>query len=168
MRGVRNNGSDNQARVASRISTRQRMAGRALVVGCAMLGLAGCAANGGAGHAERVDVPLKVAVSLTHTAKEHCPQANCRLTFRAVITDEGADPAYAMNCVVRALDPNGGVLLQDSHSFPLSPAGAYVAPGQPYSAKGWLQERISPKDRLRIASLDGSCLAYMWHGNPPI
>ncbi len=133
-----------------------------------MLGLAGCAANGGAGHAERVDVPLKVAVSLTHTAKEHCLQANCRLTFHAVITGEGADPAYAMDCVVRALDPNGDVVLPDSHSFPLSPEGAYVAPAQPYAAKGWLPARLSRKDRSRIASLDGSCLAYDWHGNPPI
>jgi hypothetical protein len=59
---------------------RRKLSSAALVV--AMV-IAGCSAGGG--HAERVDVPLRLGVTMTKRSTSDCHQGRCRLHVKAVV-----------------------------------------------------------------------------------
>ncbi len=120
----------------------------------------------GTSHAERIDVPLSVKMSLGATLAEDCHK-RCIISYHAVITNEGSPTAFARDCVARGLDANGIVVIQTPVGLGF-PAGAEVTPDQPYESDGTMLTDVSWEARARIVSLDASCSAYRWMGEPPI
>lgn len=123
----------------------------------------------GGGRAERVNVPLSVNMRLARTAKQDCRKNSCAIRFAVKITEQGTSPVYARDCHAVALDGHGHKVVESDFvaSFP---AGAYVDPTRPWRSIGTIvpRPRLSPKERSRIHSLRGSCVAYIWHGEVPI
>jgi hypothetical protein len=131
----------------------------------AVVALASC--GGAGGHAERVDVPLSVTVTLAQKARSDCHQSGCLIHYRAVVIDQGSQPVYARDCVISGLDSVGRVIFQTPVSLGF-PAGGYTAPGSPFHEAGSLPKSISQRDALELSKLSASCSAYVWHGTPPI
>lgn len=120
----------------------------------------------GASHAERIDVPLSVKVSLGATAAQDCHK-RCIVSYHAVITNEGSETIFARDGIVRGLDANGTVVVQTPVAFGVS-AGAEVTPDQPYVGDGTVLTDVSRDARARIVSLGAACSAHRWVGEPPI
>ena len=127
---------------------------------------ASCGGQGSA-NAERVNVPLSVNMTLTEAPMSDCHSGKCSIHYRAVVTDEGTQGVYARDCVVRALDPTGGTILETSVVLGF-PAGGYTEPGAPFQGEGTLPHAIHRQQATRVSTLSGSCSAYVWHGTPPI
>jgi hypothetical protein len=123
----------------------------------------------GGGWGERVDVPLSVAMKLTGTPLNDCHGSppRCAIRYKATVTNEGAEAVYARDCSARALDGKGHVVAESLFGFGIGPGG-YTAPGEPYRVRGSLDVGISPREQSRVKSIEGTCLAYIWHGTVPI
>jgi hypothetical protein len=121
--------------------------------------------------AERVNVPLSVSMRLTGTPASDCHRSVCAVHFEATVTDEGTRPVFARDCVVRALDRHGLVVLEAGFFNQVGPGG-YTEPGHPAHTSETLapigEHTVTPSQRARISSLEGTCLAYIWHGPAPI
>ena len=127
--------------------------------------LAGC--HEGSGWAERVDVPLGVTIEMTSDPRPHCGPDNCFIGYRVVITDRGDRPVYARDCVARGLDRYGHPVVETTFGFGIGP-GAGTEPGMPYRSRGTMLVKSTPEELADVRSLEGSCLAYVWHGTTPI
>jgi len=133
-----------------------------------VIALPACHPLGGS-RAERVNVPLSVNMRLTRTAKQDCGKKSCAIRFAVRITEQGRSPVYARDCHALALDDHGHTVVQSDFVVGF-PAGAYVDPTRPWRSIGSIAFRppLSPKKRSLVHSLQGSCVAYVWHGEVPI
>lgn len=136
-----------------------------LTVIALVIALPGCHRLGG-GYGERVDVPLSVSLTLTGTSHTDCQRVWCTIGFKAVVTDDGDQPAYGRDCRLRALDENGKTVLERIFGVGIGP-GIYTEPGKPGLTIESLGQ-VTLKERTRVRSLEGTCLAYIWHGSVPI
>jgi hypothetical protein len=139
-----------------------RLAGPAIAI---MIFLAACHQLGG-GYAERADVPLSVSMTVISTPQTDCRRVWCAILFKAIVTDEGTQPVFARDCWLRALDKHGKQLLERRFGVTIGP-GIYTEPGKPGQTTESLVQ-IRPKQRANIKSVEGTCLAYIWHGSVPI
>ena len=121
----------------------------------------------GSGYAERVDVPLSVSIHVVSTPKPRCGPVHCQVGYRVEITDQGNEAVYARDCVARGLDQYGHAVFETVFGFGIGP-GASTEPGKPYRGRGTLIAQVDSKQMESVRSLEGSCLAYVWHGNVPI
>jgi len=123
----------------------------------------------GSSYAERVDVPLSVRMMVTRTPKVDCAKNHCAISYALRISQGGTTPVYALDCQFRAVDLHGNTVIQGPFGF--APSGDYVGPGTPLKSKGSLDagsRPLSPEERGRVNSLQGTCAAYVWHGSPPV
>lgn len=136
--------------------------GRASFVALAI----GCSLGPGTSHAERIDVPLSVMMTLGGTVETDCHE-RCTISYRVIVTDEGTEDAYARDCVARALDADGAEALRAPVAIGF-PAGGFVQPGAPFEQQGTILVHVPIEVRASITQLDAACLAYRWDGPPPI
>jgi hypothetical protein len=122
------------------------------------------ACSPGSGHAERVDVPLHVAVSLVKPATWDCHANRCRLHVKAVIANDGDEHVWAMYCRAVGVDADGAVVT--SGVLPTGPAGFAVDSG--HSTTDFTTLPVSMRQARDVNSLSGTCRAYVWHGLVPI
>jgi hypothetical protein len=137
---------------------------RPALVGAAFV-LVACSGSYLSGHAERVDVPVRVSVSLTEPPTSDCHAHGCALHVKAVITNQGEQHVWAMFCQVVAHDADGAALARLPLSGP--PAGFGVDPGRSTTDVGVVGP-ISKRRAPDVNGLSGACRAYVWHGQVPI
>lgn len=137
------------------------------LVAAVILCLALTACHQGSGYAERVDVPLAVSIQVVDTPKPRCGPVHCQVGYRVEITNQGDETVYARDCVARGLDQYGHAVFETVFGSGIGP-GASTEPGKPYRGRGTLMAQVTARQWASVRSLEGSCLAYVWHGNIPI
>jgi hypothetical protein len=96
-----------------------------------------------------------------------CRNETCWIHFNAVVTTNSQRGIYARDCSVRALDQAGRVVAEGGAALGFPP-GAYTRAGEPYRMMGGTQVRVDGEGPVRVASLEATCSAYVWHGDVPI
>jgi len=121
----------------------------------------------GSGHAERVDVPISIEMTIVGKPDGACHGAHCNVHYRMTVIDQGTQGVNLLDCTAAGLDADGAQLFETGFSTG-APAGGYTAPGQPYRGSGTLPVNISPKRAASLASLSATCGTFVWHGQAPI
>ena len=129
------------------------------------LTLPGC--HPGSGYAERVDVPLSVSIRRVGEPITTCGPLVCHIGYAVVISDEGDRAVVARDCVVRGLGRDRHQVFEAIFGSGIGP-GAETEPGKPYRARGTFSAKVTKEEMARVRSLEGTCLAYIWHGTIPI
>jgi hypothetical protein len=140
---------------------------RTIVLAAVLLGLMLAACHPGSGWGERVDVPLTVSIEMAGSQEPTCGRYVCHIDYRVVITDEGDRAVFARDCWVRGFDQYHHKVFESIFGSGIGP-GESTEPGKPFRARRTFSATVTPEDLATVRSLEGSCLAYIWHGTIPI
>lgn len=129
--------------------------------------LTACLSGVSTSRAEQVDVPVKVRLRFAPETGVACRKDRCRIHFSASVASDSEDGVWARNCSATVLDSDGDVVAMKAFEFG-PPAGVYTRRGTVSRVNGGLDIKIARPRRDRIRALRATCLAYVWHGEPPI
>jgi hypothetical protein len=145
------------------------MGRRRLALGISVVILIACSAGLGVhtSSAERVDVPVVVRIRLRPERTIGCQKDHCRIHFDASVSTDSEEGIWARNCSETVLDGDGRVLWKGPFAFGIL-AGVFTSASETVHVSGVLEVKMARSHRDRIRTVEGSCLAYVWSGGPPI
>src|SRR5206468_3887703 len=92
---------------------RMRVGGALLLASFGVVSIACTPSHGG--HAERVDVPISIEMTVAGKPDTDCNGANgahCTIHFRMTVTDQGTQGVNLLDCTAFGHDPSGSQLFE--------------------------------------------------------
>jgi hypothetical protein len=124
-----------------------------------------CTAHLGSGYAERVDVPLSIAAKLATAPLSKCRAHGCWLHLELVVTNDGDQDVWAMDCRIEGVDASGMTLFR--RDVATAPAGMAVRARRSMTDFASVRS-ITKAEANRLQAVRGTCEPYVWHGDVPI